>query len=485
MELVRFSQSGSDRLLRNVFCPYPESRRSERLGEGASAVLGRAPDAAGMRSYLAARSRPGTSIRSIETSFLASSENVRNLADRQWPLASPLLTEYPLTYSYGDPSTHEIVEDTLHPGIFWISGQLHDALVRFDSTTGVRTTYQLDSGAKPRGITLNAAGQMFVSLERLSHVGEFDRTTGLILPSSIVDVSLIVTGAPGPMTSSPHDITMGADGVTIWFTGKATSTIGKINPDRSVNHYQLPTLGALPIYLNLGPDGNIWGTELQGNKILRITSTGVVTEFTIPTYNSRPISIFPDPLGRPYMWFTEEAGHTIGKISTTTGVIEEFQVPNTQSNMILASLAFDRDGNLYTQSYVNHNSATPPGPDSIVKLSRESLFAAAGDLSHVQVTNYQVPSRNTVFHRIALGSDGNMYFTELATDNAGRLLVGTTPPPLSIFTFQFGMSLFEQTVVVRTADDDDFFSLATTEACPHNPWVKGSGEPIDSPAMPA
>ena len=103
----------------------------------------------------------------------------------------------------------------------------------------------------------------------------------------------------------------------------------------------------------------------------------------------------------------------------------------------------------------------------------------------MQVTNYQVPSRNTVFHRIALGSDGNMYFTELATDNAGRLLVGTTPPPLSIFTFQFGMSLFEQTVVVRTADDDDFFSLATTEACPHNPWVKGSGEPIDSPAMPA
>jgi len=311
-------------------------------------------------------------------------------------------------------------------------------LVLFDSATGQRTTYQLVSGAMPHGIAFNATGQMFVSMEGLSQVGEFDRTTGVILPSSVVDVSLNVAGAPRPMTASPHDITIDADGVTIWFTGKATATIGKINPDKSVNHYQLPTLGALPIYLNLGPDGNIWGTELQGNKIVRITPTGVVTEFAIPTYNSRPISIFPDPIGRAFMWFTEEAGHKVGKISTTTGVIEEFLVPKTQSNMILASLAFDNTGNLYTQSYVNQNSSIPPGPDYIVKLSRDILFASSGDLSRVQVTNYQVPSRNTVFHRITCGTDGNMYFTELAKDNAGRLLVGSSLAATPSFVFQFG-----------------------------------------------
>jgi len=83
-----------------------------------TAVLGRTAKPAELSAQLAAWSRVGASIRSIETKFLASAENVRNLADRQFPLASPLVTEYPLTYSYGDPSTHEIVEDPLQPGIF-------------------------------------------------------------------------------------------------------------------------------------------------------------------------------------------------------------------------------------------------------------------------------------------------------------------------------------------------------------------------------
>jgi hypothetical protein len=46
--------------------------------------------------------------------------------------------------------------------------------------------------------------------------------------------------------------------------------------------------------------------------IERITLCGNVTEFSIPTHNSRPIAIVPEPGGEA-MWFTEEAGNKVGR----------------------------------------------------------------------------------------------------------------------------------------------------------------------------
>jgi len=347
-----------------------------------------------------------------------------------------------LNYTTGNASTHEILDDPTRPNFYWITGQLHDALILFDANTGTQTEYPLPTNSRPHGMLFDAQGRFFVSLESMGMVAQIDPNTGAVL--RLIDVSLTdVTGAPGPINASPHDIALGTDGETIWFTGKATGTVGKINPDGTINHYQLltpnvPTGGSVPIYLSAGPDGNMWGTELAGNKIFRVTNDGVVTEFTIPTFNSRPIVIIPDPLGRQFMWFSEENGHKVAKIDMN-GVITEYVVPKTQSNSILAGMAFDDAGNLYTQSYVNQNDPIPSGPDFIVKLSSDILNAPAGDMSNVTVTRYQVPSRGTVFHRIDHGSDGNMYFTELALDKVGRLVVdpSSTIPPT--FSFNFGL----------------------------------------------
>src|SRR5262249_54853140 len=49
------------------------------------------------------------------------------------------------------------------------------------------------------------------------------------------------------------------------------------------------------------------------------------------------------------------------------------------------------------------------------------LTSPPGDLSRVRLTYYAVPTRNTVLHRIILGPDGHMWFTELRTDMVGTL----------------------------------------------------------------
>lgn len=184
----------------------------------------------------------------------------------------------------------------------------------------------------------------------------------------------------------------------------------------------------MPIYIRAGPDGNMWFTELVGNAVGRITPEGEVTEFPIPTPNSRPIEIVPEPGGQA-MWFTEEAGNKVGRIGMD-GTITEFPVPKMQDNVILAGLAFDAEGNLWVQQYTDVNpphyvlSGGEPdgsvGRDYMVKIDRSSL--TSGTTANA-FTFYEVPTRETVMHRVVLGPDNNLWFTELRADKVGKLVL--------------------------------------------------------------
>src|SRR5262245_23754173 len=57
------------------------------------------------------------------------------------------------------------------------------------------------------------------------------------------------------------------------------------------DEFPIPTAGAGPIGITTGPDGNLWFTEYLANKIGRITPSGTITEFPVPTADSRPSSI--------------------------------------------------------------------------------------------------------------------------------------------------------------------------------------------------
>jgi virginiamycin B lyase len=279
----------------------------------------------------------------------------------------------------------------------------------------------MGEGSHPHGILFDEDGRLWVSLEGCGVVARLD-TNGKI--DQRIDVRLHARGAEKPINTNPHGLGLDADGKTIWFTGKKTNTVGKINHNGSVQHFELPTEGAVPIYLARGPNTHVlmWCTELVGNRIARISPTGEVKEFEIPTRNSRPIAIVEGP-ERNAMWFSEEASHKVGRIDLN-GNITEYPVPRSQKNVILAGMAFDRDGNLWTHSYVNPDDPCPVGGDHIIRIDKAIHKAPAGDLSSVPVTFFKVPSRKTVMHRILQGPDRNIWFTELGADQVGRLTIG-------------------------------------------------------------
>lgn len=328
-------------------------------------------------------------------------------------------------------STHEIAyrrgpkSEDGSAAPFWITGQNYGYIARV-AVDGKASFFRLQVAPKkenelpesgPHGIAFDGQGRLWVSLEFLGLVVRVDDNGNIV---EKIDVRLELKGTDRKINPSPHGIAFGADGKTIWFTGKKTSTIGKINPDHSVEHFELPQIGAVPIYLKTGPKGNMWCTELAGNKIARITTCGKITEYVIPTPNSRPIAITPGPDGN--MWFSEEAGNKVARINIDDGKITEFPIPPKQQNEILGGMVFDSDGNLWTHSYVDQKRPQPEGPDHIIKIDKGIKSAVEGDW--IPITYYEVRSRNTVMHRITQGPDGNIWFTELGIDKVGKLTIG-------------------------------------------------------------
>ena len=262
-------------------------------------------------------------------------------------------------------STHELAFDP-RSGELWVSGQNFDSLMHMSPNGRVLGFAPMPPGSRPHGLGFDRAGRLWATLEFHGRIVRLN-PNGAIARS--YDIRLACRGCPEPINPHPHGLGIGADGQTIWFTGKATGTIGRLSPNGEVRHWQLPTVGSVPIYIRLGPDGNMWATELVGNAIARVTPTGAITEYPIPTYNSRPIAIVPGPAGTQAMWFSEEAGNRVGRIDLaclaraeaadqpTASCLTEYPVPKPQANVILAGLAFDAAGNLWVQQYVD------PQPD--------------------------------------------------------------------------------------------------------------------------
>jgi virginiamycin B lyase len=336
----------------------------------------------------------------------------------EYPIAYPGVATPPACHPAASGSTHELTFDPKHPERgCWITGQNYDQVVRVTEDGAVKL-HAMPEGSHPHGLEFDKHGRLWVTWEftgylvRLTEDGTVDRQ---------FDVRLDCPTCPGgeKINPHPHGLGFGADGETMWFTGKATGTVGKVTPDGQMTTYPLKNVGSVPIYVRAGRDGTMWITELVGSAIARITADGTVKEFTIPTHNARPIAIVPEP-GSDAMWFSEEAGNRVARIAPD-GTITEFPVPMTQPNVILAGLDFDNQGDLWVQQYVDPANPSPAGADYIVRIDKSILKAAPGDLSKVPITYYKVPSTGTVMHRIVHAPDGKMWFTELGINKVGKL----------------------------------------------------------------
>jgi len=200
----------------------------------------------------------------------------------------------------------------------------------------------------------------------------------------------------------------------ILVAGLAAALFGAQAKAVTINQFPLPAAISYPIGIASGPDGNLWFTEQKGDKIGRITTAGVITEFTIPTvpYGSGPIGIASGPDGN--LWFTEgtSSGNKIGRI-TTAGVITEFPIPTASSGS--QCIASGPDGNLWFTEWVGNRIGVLVPPPACSDANTLCLFGNRFQVT-AQYDTYGAP--NTFVPAAATSiSDNTGYFTTVTAGN--------------------------------------------------------------------
>jgi streptogramin lyase len=220
-------------------------------------------------------------------------------------------------------------------------------------------------------------------------------TAGLTLPSGNVLAALgdITEYLLPTANSGPYFIEAGPDG-NLWFTEQNANKVAKVTTSGSLTEYPVPTASSGPFGIAKGPDGNLWFTEQNANKVAKVTTSGVVTEYPIPTSSSGPFGIAAGPDGN--LWFAEYIGK-VAKV-TTSGAFTEYSIPtvNTRAYGITAG----PDGNIwFTEGGAKVGKVTPSGA----------------------FTEYTTPTANSNPFGIKAGPDGNLWFTEFQGNQVAKV----------------------------------------------------------------
>ncbi len=197
----------------------------------------------------------------------------------------------------------------------------------------------------------------------------------------------------------PHDPAVGPDGA-LWYTAQQANRLGRLDPRTGqFREYPLPTPGSGPHGLTFGPDGNLWYTANRAGLIGKLDpATGRVTEYRMPDPRARdPHTPVFDHDGM--LWFTVERGNMVGRLDPRSGKIDLREVPTQEA--IPYGIAVDRRGVPFFCEF---------GTNKLASIDPHSLA----------IKEYPLPAGARP-RRIAIAADGGVYYTDYSRGELGRL----------------------------------------------------------------
>src|SRR5215469_4257948 len=171
-----------------------------------------------------------------------------------------------------------------------------------------------------------------------------------------------------------------------------------------VTEKPVPTSNATPFGITSAPDGNMWFTELNGNKLAHVIpgvfpGAGSYVECgPLPSANSGPGDI-TSVTGNPNVWFDEFGTNRIGSVNTSTCAYSEFVIPT--QNAGASGLTADQNGVLWFAE---------SGNDKITKLTVGGTF-----------TEYPVGLSGSSVVSVAIASDNSVWYLDSGRNSVGHL----------------------------------------------------------------
>jgi len=217
---------------------------------------------------------------------------------------------------------HDLAVD--RDGRVIVTGMFSNVMERLDPRTGRFDRVEIPvPQANPRAVEIDGEGDWWVLLGRPGKVGRYRPAAD---DWSFFDIGLY-----------PHSIAVASDG-HVWYNGHFTrdpEQIGRITPATgAVDVFSLashPTMravpgGPIPYEQRIGPDGRVWVSELQGNRLVAFDpASGESRAYSLPTSWSGPRRFDIDRLGR--LWIPAYAANLLVRLDPTSGQFEEIPLP--------------------------------------------------------------------------------------------------------------------------------------------------------------
>jgi streptogramin lyase len=346
--------------------------------------------------------RAGDTDYTIEEMYTPSSENVLAIApgpeSRVWFTGS-----YVGTSSYAGQMLALPISDVSYAlvegpdGAEWLTSYSTDSVERISKYGNlIRFPVPKNFGDAGNAPIVSANGDLWIatagdapSLVRVTTAGKMNAYK---LPSGSKPVSLAYSGGD------------------FWLTDAATNAIRRVTPTGSVTTFAVPTGNAGLTGICSAPNGTSWFLEYSADKLGSITSAGAFHEYPIPSAYSEPNDCVAGPDGA--IWFTESIGK-LGR-ATTSGSITELPLSGPQADARGIDVA---DGNIW---FTEQQAEGIIGQVELHAVKNSQPKYLSFTLTLAKASQLGVPEK------IALKVE--------VKDLRGRVITGTYPYPIHLTT---------------------------------------------------
>ncbi len=291
-----------------------------------------------------------------------------------------------------------------HNGLVYAVDMANDILVSLDPVTAERKEHRLPGGKVPysddpmtmgpHSLECDADGNIWITCAIGGKMAKFDVKT---------EEWTVVSSAPDPAKRGvyPHTLRVDQKGV-VWYTDAGRGVFSLDPNNNNVRkYYKLPnedqavgqgvgeSRGRTPYGIDVAPNGHIWYTKLNGNRVGRINPDvpdGDIKEWNPPFTGPRRLHVAADGM----VWVPGCGSGVFAKFDPSTEKWTVYDLPNKENQFPYALNIHPKTGDIW-----------------ICGTTNDSMFRFIP--STEELIEYPMPSRVTYTREIEFADDGSVW----------------------------------------------------------------------------
>ena len=216
-------------------------------------------------------------------------------------------------------------------GQVWYTGNGNGTIGHLDPATGKVTEHKAPSGGDPHTLVTDERGTIWFTVQSGQRIGRLDMTTGAITEYKT--------------RGNPYGLALDRAG-HVWFCQLSGDRLGRVDPaSGKITEMALPS-GSRPRRMAIAPDGSLWVTLYGYGKLIKVdpASQKVTKEYTLPAgANGGPYAVTVDAGG--VVWVNEIQTDTVVRLDPASGDLRVFTLPS--KNVGIRKMIVDADGRLW------------------------------------------------------------------------------------------------------------------------------------------